>query len=119
MAKDSKSESKEVVLNLDSFVVPFSIILAGVIIAGAVYFSNRGNVDSTTTDNSGDTDIAAEEEFPATETNIDDDAYLGDRDKVKVAIVEFSDYECPYCQRHFNETNTKLIEEYVDLVKLY
>jgi protein-disulfide isomerase len=45
---------------------------------------------------------------------IDDDPILGDKDKAKVAIVEFSDFECPFCQRFHNDTFNELVENYVD-----
>lgn len=32
----------------------------------------------------------------------------------KVTIVEFSDFECPYCVRHFTQTYGKLMSEYVE-----
>ena len=32
----------------------------------------------------------------------------------KVVIVEFSDFECPYCIRHFTQTYGKLMSEYVE-----
>lgn len=109
-------QSDEIVVNLDSFIVPISIILAGVIIAGAILLSNRnGGTPSTGTD--VPTDNTAQEEFPEAETTIADAPYLGDIDKAKVAIVEYTDYQCPYCQRHDQETKSQLIENYVDTGK--
>lgn len=31
-----------------------------------------------------------------------------------VTIVEYTDYQCPYCARHFSETLPQIIENYVD-----
>lgn len=44
--------------------------------------------------------------------SVDDDPILGDKD-APVTIIEFSDYECPFCKRHFDETLPQLIENYV------
>ena len=41
----------------------------------------------------------------------------GDPD-APVVIVEFSDYQCPFCRRHFLETMPKLIEDYIDTGKV-
>ncbi len=51
--------------------------------------------------------------------SIDDDPILGDIN-AKVTIIEFSDYECPFCKRHFTDTLPQLVKEYIDkgLVKL-
>ncbi len=50
---------------------------------------------------------------------IDDDAVLGNAD-APIAIVEFSDYECPFCGQFFRETYPQLKSEYIDkgLVKM-
>jgi len=50
--------------------------------------------------------------------SIDDDPVKGNKDKAKVAIVEFSDFECPYCQRFHKETIDQIISNYVDNDKI-
>ena len=47
---------------------------------------------------------------------VDDDPLLGDKN-APVTIIEFSDYECPFCKRHFDQTHPQLIEKYVDTGK--
>ncbi|MCU1336556.1 MAG: protein-disulfide isomerase DsbG-like protein [Bryobacterales bacterium] len=42
---------------------------------------------------------------------------LGDT-KAKVLLVEFSDYQCPYCGRYANDTFSKLIDSYVKTGKV-
>ena len=37
---------------------------------------------------------------------------MGDA-KARVAIIEFSDYQCPFCRRHFFNTMPKLIKDYI------
>ncbi len=49
--------------------------------------------------------------------SIGDDPVLGDKKKAKLAIVEFSDYECPFCKQFHTETFEKLKKEYVDTGK--
>jgi protein-disulfide isomerase len=48
---------------------------------------------------------------------IGDDAVLGDPD-APVTIIEFSDYECPFCGRHFDQTYDQIKTEYVDTGKV-
>lgn len=49
--------------------------------------------------------------------SVDDDPVLGDKN-APVTIVEFSDYECPFCKRHFDETLPQLVKEYVETGKV-
>jgi protein-disulfide isomerase len=45
--------------------------------------------------------------------SIDDDAILGNVD-AKVTIVEFSDFECPYCGKFYQETFPDIKKNYID-----
>jgi protein-disulfide isomerase len=45
---------------------------------------------------------------------VDDDAVKGNLETAKVVVVEFSDYECPFCQSFFNETLPSIQSTYID-----
>jgi protein-disulfide isomerase len=120
MAKDKKKESSdEVVINLDNLGVPIAIVVSGIIIAAAVFFATRNNtqVDTGTTEQLGDS-IVQEDTFPeeAAEgtATLGDSVYFGNPDTATVAVIEYSDYLCGFCQRHFDETFPSIMENYVD-----
>ena len=46
----------------------------------------------------------------------DDDAVLGDSN-AEVTIIEFSDYQCPFCRKFWTETYPELKSQYVDTGK--
>ena len=48
---------------------------------------------------------------------VDDDAVLGKKD-APVTIVEFSDYECPFCARFHTQTFGELKKQYIDTGKV-
>ena len=59
---------------------------------------------------------------PAPETgpvkvSVDDDAVLGDKN-APLTMVEFSDFECPFCKRYFDQTYPEIKKNYVDTGKL-
>ncbi len=49
--------------------------------------------------------------------SLDDDPVLGDKN-APITIIEFSDYECPFCKRHFDQTHAQLKENYIDKGKV-
>lgn len=49
--------------------------------------------------------------------SVDDDPFIGDAN-APITIIEFSDYECPFCKRFFDETLPELKEKYVDTGKV-
>ena len=53
----------------------------------------------------------------AVQVSIDDDAIEGDKN-AKVTIVEFSDYECPFCKRNYDQSYVQLKKEYIDTGKV-
>lgn len=94
-----------------NLMVPGAIIIAGILIAGAVVYSN-GFEKKTAQIVPGDepqensTLKAAENIKPISK----DDHILGDIN-APVKIVEFSDLECPFCKR-FHATMQQVIKEY-------
>ncbi|NQV92014.1 DsbA family protein [Candidatus Woesearchaeota archaeon] len=47
----------------------------------------------------------------------DDDAFLGKKD-APVTIVEWSDYECPFCERFHSQTLDQIKSQYIDTGKV-
>jgi protein-disulfide isomerase len=59
-----------------------------------------------------------EDEAEIVEVDLDDDPGLGDPDAT-VKIVEFSDFQCFYCRRFYNQTLSQLKENYIDKGLVY
>jgi protein-disulfide isomerase len=49
--------------------------------------------------------------------DVDDDAVKGDPNAT-VTLIEFTDYECPFCGRHFTDTLPDIMKNYVDTGKV-
>ncbi len=93
------------------YAVPFSIIFAGVIIAGAILFTNsdRAATAKKGVAEAGSGIAAAVGDFKSLEQGA---PVLGNPD-APVAIVEFADYQCPFCGRFYSATAKEIIEKYV------
>jgi protein-disulfide isomerase len=48
---------------------------------------------------------------------IDGAPFLGSR-TARLALVEFSDYQCPFCARHVQQTKPQIMKDYVEAGKL-
>lgn len=120
--KNGKAKTGEVVsVNIEPLLLPLALVLSAIIIgasliisanalSGKVLGTNTGGTATAPTDGANPTNDTP----PATgKSNIDDDAILGNRDTAKVAIVEFSDYECPFCKRHAVDTYPQIVDKYV------
>lgn len=55
---------------------------------------------------------------PTVSVDVSTAPMLGDKSKTKIAIVEFSDYECPYCKRFHQESYDQIINNYVNNNKI-
>lgn len=49
--------------------------------------------------------------------SIDDDPVMGNKN-APLTIIEFSDYECPFCKRSFNDVIPNLKKDYIDIGKV-
>lgn len=86
----------------NKFLVPLAIVVAGAMVAGAIYFGG-GNRPTT-----NDRQLTADEIKVSAVTS--EDHYYGSRD-AKLVIVEYSDTECPFC-KVFHNTMKEVINAY-------
>jgi protein-disulfide isomerase len=88
--------------------IPVAIIVAGALIAGAIYFGGKPSSVTSLTQNTA-TGQAAAVGIVAPVT--DKDHVLGDPTTAKVVLVEYSDLECPFC-KVFHNTIHQLMDTY-------
>jgi len=50
-------------------------------------------------------------------TLVDDDPFLGD-ENAPVVMIEWSDYECPFCARFYTQTLSQIKSQYIDTGKV-
>jgi len=86
----------------NKWMMPLAIVAAGLLIAGAVIYSNKNssNVNTAISDN------------PLKRISI-----LGD-EKAPVSLVIYSDFQCPFCKKWHDETAQQIIDTYVKTGKV-
>ncbi len=104
----------------NNILLPVSILLAAVIISGTLLYSKSGSSNGTTGAVIGQQPSSAgagRQLGNQSKVSIDDDPVLGDKN-APLTIIEFSDYECPFCKRSFDQLLPELKKNYIDTGKL-
>jgi protein-disulfide isomerase len=101
--------------------VPLAILVAAAMVSGSILYIGSGSLPSAQI---GDTVVNNDQATPTPVVvkNPNDlfskaDAVIGS-DKAKVTIVEFSDFQCPFCRVFFNDTYSQIKKEYIDTGKV-
>ena len=95
----------------NNFAVPMAIIIAGALVAGALYF-NKGNWGNSDSNNLAVKDNNAIETAKENNVkNVSSADHIRGNPNAKVKVIEFSDPECPFCKR-FHKTMNQIIDEY-------
>jgi protein-disulfide isomerase len=88
-------------------ILPASILIAAILISGSLFYTK-----------SNDGAPAAGVQKPPAKVEIDlkNAMVLGDAD-APVTIVEYGDYQCPFCERYFKQNESAFISQYVNTGK--
>lgn len=120
--RDDKSLNKNMTkINLST---PTAIILAGVIIAGAIIVTNRnrqnnqgGSPDKQKANTTIQVSPASDQQPKIAQFEITKDNHIRGDFNAPITLVEFSDFECPFCERHYPTLN-KILNDYQGKVRL-
>jgi len=121
--------------NVNTLFVGMSFLIIGLMVGLLLSKDGRGTLANTfnlnlsdssddygedSSQGSGDTPSGAEiaaqvdpSQLEEVSVSVDDDPMMGDPN-AKITIVEFSDFQCPYCAKFVSESMDSLIEDYVD-----
>lgn len=96
--------------------LPIAILFSAVLISGAILYSRSGSV-SERVSAANLAAIGQQQPRGLSQVSTDDDPVLGDKN-APLTIIEFSDYECPFCKRSFDQVLPELKKNYIDTGKL-
>jgi protein-disulfide isomerase len=90
------------------------LIVVGI---GAVILGFTGLGKGTASVKDTATPPSGQDTVKAKEISVDDDPYIGSAD-APVTIVEFSDFQCPFCAGFYSSTFPQLKQDYIDTGKV-
>ena len=94
--------------------VPIAIVIAGVLIAGALVFAGNSDGGAVANSNSGHGGVQPSGEFRMPNNG----DHVRGNPNAPIAVVEFSDLECPFCAQ-LHPTLSRLVEENEDVKWIY
>lgn len=93
----------------DSLLIVIAVIIAGAMISGAIIYDGKDELKGPETDLPSDT---IKESPNIIDVSEDDDAIKGDPN-APVTMIEFSDFQCPYCAGFYRNTLPQIEEKYI------
>lgn len=90
-----------------------AIVLGAIIIAGAIIYSSDPTLGRGT---AGVVPLDGGKSAPATEITVTDQDHIRGNVNASITIVEYSDFECPFCSR-FHPTMLRALSDYPDEVR--
>lgn len=97
-------------MNRESLAVPAAIIIAALLIAGAIYLNGK---NPAPVNPSGNTPEEKEIVFRA----VNETDHVRGNPNAKILLVEYSDYDCPFCKQ-FHDTLNQVMKEYGESAKV-
>lgn len=100
--------------NKNIYLIPLSIIVAGGLIAGAVWFGSPSDRTALLDDKADDgaaRGVAQALKGGEDMRDVDANDHIRGNPEAPVKVVEYSDLECPFCKR-FHATMNQVIDEY-------
>lgn len=99
--------------------IPVAIIIAGVLIAGAVYLGTSKST-ITTAENNQPQQVAQQltgQVADITKVNTDGNPFVGNPN-AQVTVAYWYDYQCPFCKRFEEDAMSQLMNDYVKTGKV-
>lgn len=118
--EDKKISRTQIKTNQNFLAIPISIVIAGVLIAGALYFGASKNSNNAVVNNKQVGQAVQQQQGVAVDANkvkIVGEPFVGNPN-APVVIAEWFDYQCPFCKRFESDAVAQLMTDYIKTGKV-
>ncbi len=120
-----KTKKEEGAPSKGVWVIAGSILLGGLIISVSIlsssgFFQKGAGFGLAALEQPGNPSLTAQQSDKPSgpvKVSVDDDPVMGDKN-APLTLIEFSDYECPFCKRAFTDVLPELKKAYIDTGKV-
>jgi protein-disulfide isomerase len=126
MEKETQTNNETLIIAPEQkqtdFLLPASIIIAAVLISGSIFYLVGSQRNSANTGGNNGAPAANQQAnvaaaLAAISKTTDRDVILGDTN-APVTIIEYADFQCPFCTRFFKQTELLIRDAYVQTNKV-
>ena len=93
----------------NKYFLPIAVVVAGLLIAGAVVWNGSRSDESAGADTTPAADIK--------NVKMDGNPFIGEAD-APVVIADWSDYQCPFCKNFETQTLPQIMKDYINTGKV-
>lgn len=111
MEHETKEPGAHALTQNNNLTIPVAIVIAGALIAGAVYLGTSKGTGTVAGNNQQPQQVAQQTGSLDEMRAISKDDHIRGNPNAPVKIVEYSDPECPFCKR-FHDTMKQVMDEY-------
>ncbi len=116
-SNEKKQETFTLQIKKDNLWKYSTFILLAVVVVGGFFVFREGGGSTTGATAGAPTVTPPSGQVGIVSASEDDDAIWGDSD-APVTIIEFSDYQCPFCARFWSDTLPQIKSQYIDTGKV-
>lgn len=117
---NKSSNPKDILTNNPSFTILIAILVVAAFYIGSLTQKvNNLEKQQAAPAATAPQGAAAGQPVPGTKVNVDNGHFpiLGDKN-AKVTVIEFADFQCPFCKQWFNAVEPNLMKDYVNTGKV-
>lgn len=116
---NSSSKNSNKIIYILMTILVISSFVIGSLWTKVNYMEKNGSTNLLAGDSldNPDAQVAPPEDTTPKQVSVDDDPVIGNKE-AKVTMIDFTDYECPFCKKYFDETFSEIKKNYIDTGKI-